>query len=142
MGIESVQSRVLDRLLARDERHQDVAVELALLLRRGHAGRVEILDLSRYANGVFAGVESADPIDPALARQRGAPGLRRRVAERCDRSETGDDDSAHDCALDLPPPRSGCVPRRSLATPTWRTSELRPGVRLIPVDKASAGDVF
>src|SRR5258708_6927361 len=62
MRIESVQPRVLDRLFARGERHQNVAVELALLLGRGHAGRVEILDLGRHPHRILAGVESANPV--------------------------------------------------------------------------------
>src|SRR5439155_14483741 len=31
------------------------------------------------------------------------------MPERSDRSETGDDDSTHDCALDLPRPGRGCA---------------------------------
>ena len=73
---------VLDK--ARGERHQNVAVELALLLGRGHAGRVEILDLGRHPHRILAGVESANPVDPAHAGQSGAPGLRCAVAQRCD----------------------------------------------------------
>src|SRR6266516_4653476 len=107
--IEPVQPRALDRLRTGGERHQDVAVELALLLRRGDAGRIEILDLGGNPNRVIARVEGADPVDPALTGKRGAPGFGRRVPERGDRSETGDDDSAHDCALDLPQSRCGCA---------------------------------
>ena len=86
MRIEPVQPGVLDRLFARSERHQNVAVELALLLGRGHAGRIEVLDLGSHAHRILTGVESTDPVDPALAGQRGAPGFGRTVPERGDRS--------------------------------------------------------
>src|SRR5439155_13266504 len=69
----------------------------------------EILDLGGNPNRVIARVEGADPVDPALTGKRGAPGFGSRVPERGDRSETGDDDSAHDCALDLPQSRCGCA---------------------------------
>ena len=77
MGIEPVQSRIPNSLPPRGEGEQDVAVELALLLRRGGGARVEVLDLSGDTHRVIAGVEGADPVDPALAGKRGAPRLGR-----------------------------------------------------------------
>src|SRR5439155_12130964 len=95
MRIETVQSRVLDSFLARCERHQDVAVELALLFRRSDAARVEVLDFGGHPHRIFACVERADPVDPTLTGERGTPGLGCRVPERGYRSEAGDNDSAH-----------------------------------------------
>src|SRR5262249_3127348 len=66
-----------------------------LLLRRRGAARVEVLDLGGDTDRKAVRVESADPVDPALARDGGTPGLGRVVAQRRDRPEPGDDDSAH-----------------------------------------------
>ena len=108
--VEAVQARVLDRLLGCPEREQDVAVELAHLLRRGDAARVEVLHLGRDPHGEAARVERADEDDPALARERGAPTRRRVEAERRDGSDPGDGDAAH-FRPNLPPrlsaPRAG-----------------------------------
>src|SRR5437763_15409009 len=66
-GVEPVQAGALDSLLARRQRQQNVAVELPLLLRRGDAGWVEVLDLGRDTDGKLRRVEGADPVDSALA---------------------------------------------------------------------------
>ena len=81
LGVEAVETGVLDRLLRGGEGEEDVAVELAQLLGRRRAGRVVVvLDLGRDLNGERARVERLDAVDPALAREQPLPG---RPAGRC-----------------------------------------------------------
>ena len=93
--VEAVQARVVLRLDRRGEREQDVAVEPPRFLRRDEAARVEVLDLGGDPHRELARVERLDEVDAALARDRGAPGRRRVVAERRDGSQARDGDSPH-----------------------------------------------
>ena len=72
------------------ERDQDVALELARLLRRGDRGRVEVLDLAGDPHREVARVEGLDQVDAALAGERRAPRRRHVEAERRDRPDAGD----------------------------------------------------
>src|SRR5947209_7559581 len=94
-GIEAVQPGIGDGLLRRRERKQDVAIELAHLLRRGGAARVEVLHLGGDPHGKAAWVERADEVDPALAGERRAPRRARVVPDRRDGAEARDDDASH-----------------------------------------------
>ena len=78
---------------------EHVALEPARLLRRDDVRHLEVLDLRRDAHGEPGGVERADEVDAALARNGGAPRGRRVVAERRDGSEPGDGDAAHRAIL-------------------------------------------
>ena len=93
--VEAVQPRVLLRLDGGGEREQDVPVEPARLLRVDEAACIEVLDLGGDPDRELAWVERFDEVDAALARDGGAPGRGRVVAERRDRSQTRDRDSPH-----------------------------------------------
>ena len=56
----------------RGDAEQDVALELARLLRRDDLRRVEALHLAGDPHGQPVGVEGRDPVDAALAGDRGA----------------------------------------------------------------------
>ena len=93
--VRPVEACVGDRLARGAEREQDVALELAHLLRRRDRRRVEILHLGRDSYREAARVERADEVDAALARDGRAPHRARVVADRRDRPEAGDHNSAH-----------------------------------------------
>src|SRR5205823_1779837 len=118
--VVAVQARLCDCLLRGTEREQDVAVEPACLLRRYEAGRIEVLDLRRNPHGQTVGVEGADPVDAALAGHRGAPGLRRRAADRCDCPETRDGYPPH--GLEAMRGRRPPAARARRTCPSWRRS--------------------
>ena len=120
--VEAVQARVGERLLGRAEREHDVAVEPAQLLRVREPGRVEVLHLGGDPHRQPVRVEGADPVDPALAGDGRAPGLRRGVPDRRDRSQARDDDSPHvgslcfrDAAEEASVPADGGRARRGAA---------------------------
>ncbi len=93
--VEPVQAGVADGLPGRGDGEEDVPLEPARLLRRHDARRVELLDLGGHAHRELRRVERADPVDAAAPVDRCAPRRRGIVAERRDRSESGDDHSAH-----------------------------------------------
>jgi len=93
--VVAVQPRVLLRLDCGGDREQHVAVEPARFLGIYETGRIEVLDLGGDTHRELAGVEGLDEVDAALARDRGAPGRRRVVAQRRDGSQARDRDSPH-----------------------------------------------
>src|SRR5205823_11694 len=80
----------------------------------------EVLDLRGDPDGEAARVERPDPVDSALAADRGAPGRRRVVTQRGDRAEAGDGDPSHPArpyAKPLPvPPDQVKKPRLAATT--------------------------
>ena len=72
--VEAVQPGVGERLATGRDAEQHVALELPRLLRRDDLRRVEALHLAGDPHGQAVRVERGDPVDAALARERGAPG--------------------------------------------------------------------
>ena len=101
--VEAVQPGVPHRLAACAQREEDVPLELSHLLRRGHLGGVEVLDLGGDAHRRLARVERPDPVDAALAGHGRAPGRLRIVPERRDRAEPCDRNPPHHLSLDMRP---------------------------------------
>ena len=99
--VEAVQPGVANRLSRGTEREEHIALELPDFLGRGDLTGVEILHLCGDADGQFARVEGANPVDSALARDRGTPGRLHVVAQRRDRAQSRDGDPSHHVSLDL-----------------------------------------
>ena len=95
LGVEAVHPRVVHRLLRRREREEDVAVELAHVLRRRGARRVVVLHLARDPHRELARVECPDRVDAAAARHEALPRGPQVVPERRDRPDAGDRDFPH-----------------------------------------------
>ena len=93
--VESVQAGVRERLPAGGDTEQHVALELPRVLRRDDLARVEALHLGGDPHRQAVGVERRDPVDAALAGERGAPRRRRIEPERGDGPDPGDSDALH-----------------------------------------------
>ncbi len=128
--VEAVQAGVGDRLLPGREREQDVAVDAARLFGRGDARRVEVLDLRGDPHGELRGVEGADEVDAALARDGGAPGRGRVVPDRGDGTEAGDGDATHAGIVAMRGrPAAGQARRRASASASSVNSSHLPSIQ-------------